>query len=289
MNTFRIVTDSACDLSPAVLKAWDIACVRLRFYFADKEEESFFDGALSPGEFYAAMRQGRTVRTSGVNAADFEAIFRQELDAGRDVLYIGFSSALSSTFAVGRQVAAELAAKYPDRQLLCVDSLCASAGTGLLLLLTARQRDAGCTVDEAASFAQATAPRICHWFTVDDLTWLKRGGRISPTLAFVGSALGFKPVMHMDDTGHLVSQSRVRGRRAALQALCDAFDERAKPAEGAIILLSHADCEADARQLAALLTERRHVHVELIADVGPVIGAHCGPGTLALFFVGEPR
>ena len=289
MDSFRIVTDSACDLSAAVLEAWDIACARLRFSFADDEQQSYYDGALPAADFYAAMRQSRTARTSGVNAADFEKVFRQELDAGRDVLYIGFSSALSSTFSAGRQVAAMLSAEYPDRQLLCVDSLCASAGTGLLLRLTAGQRDAGCTVAEAAAFAEATAPRICHWFTVDDLTWLKKGGRISPTLAFVGSALGFKPIMHMDDTGHLVSVSRVRGRRAALQALCDAYCERAAAAEGGRVLLSHADCEADARQLAALLTERRHVQVELITDVGPVIGAHCGPGTLALFFVGGPR
>lgn len=289
MNPFRIVTDSACDLSPDILRAWDIAGVRLRCFFTDSEDEGFYDGTLPAGEFYAAMRQGRTARTSGVNAADFEEAFRQELDAGRDVLYIGFSSAISSTYAVGQQVAAELAAAYPDRQLLCVDSLCASAGTALLLRLTAEQRDTGCTVAEAAAFARRTAPHICHWFTVDDLVWLKRGGRISPTLAFVGSALGFKPVMHMDGTGHLVSFSRVRGRRAALQALCDAYGERAKPAEGARIMLSHADCEEDADRLAALLTERWHVQVELITEVGPVIGAHCGPGTLALFFVGEPR
>lgn len=288
MSEYIICTDSACDLSPALLAEMGIPSVELTYHFEGGEEMTGRDMPIS--DFYAEMRAGRVARTAAVNTESFAAMFESILAEGKDVLYIGLSSGISSTYNSGRLAAEALAGKYPDRRILTVDSLSASAGLGLLLDLTLRERARGATVEEAAAFAERTKLHICHWFTVDDLTYLKRGGRVSPATAVVGNLLSFKPVMHMDNDGHLVKVGVARGRRKSLDAMVDKFKELSTLApECATVYISQADCREDAEYVAACLKEQTGAIVKVIADVGSVIGAHAGPGTFALFFVGKER
>ena len=157
------------------------------------------------------------------------------------------------------------------------------------MYLTVQKKNAGASIEEAHAFAEEIKPKLCHWFTVDDLIYLKRGGRISPASYFVGNLLGIKPVLHMDDDGHLISMAKVRGRRTSVMALADKYGQLAEDKAGGTVFISHADCMADAEELSKILKDRYGAEAQLITDVGPVIGAHSGPGTLALFFVGKER
>lgn len=207
----------------------------------------------------------------------------------RYLLYLGFSSGLSTTYNSARIAAQQLGQKYPERKLLAVDTLAASAGQGLLVYLAAQKKAQGASVTETAAYIEGLIPKLAHWFTVDDLEYLKRGGRVSPTVAFVGGLLGIKPVLHVDDEGHLIKVSTARGRKRSLEALANKYGGLAlTPGEGAVFI-SHGDCLPDAQALAEILKARFGVTVELIADIGPIIGAHSGPGTLALFFVAKQR
>ena len=287
-HTFRIFTDSGCDLSPALLAEWGVVCESLKFRFDDSPKE-YANGDMPTKDFYQKMRDGGIAKTAAVNSEEFAIAFEKALTDGLDVLYIGFSSGISNTFNAGRIAAREMQEKYPDRRVLAVDSLCASAGEGLLLYLACKKAKEGATVDEVAKYVEDTRLHICHWFTVDDLVYLKRGGRVSPTTALVGNMLAIKPVMHVDNAGKLVKVSTAHGRKKAIAALAQHYTESAlTPAEGHIFI-SHADCEEDARLLAKMLKDKHTVDVEIITDVGPVIGAHSGPGTLALFYVGNER
>lgn len=288
MNDFVILTDSACDLEMEKLESLNIPCCPLTFTVAGEEKEySNYD--LQPKEFYEKMRSGLVAKTSAINTDTFNKFFEPFLSKGNDVLYLGFSSGLSTTVNCARIAAEELSEKYPERKIKVVDTLCASAGQGLIVYLAFLEKEKGATIDEVAEFAEKTKPNICHWFTVDDLIYLKRGGRISPTVALVGSVLGIKPVLRVDDEGHLVSFSKVRGRKAAIAALAEKYAELKKENAPKKIFISHADCLDDAKTLARILGETHRVDVEIITDIGPVIGAHSGPGTLALFFVGNKR
>jgi DegV family protein with EDD domain len=182
----------------------------------------------------------------------------------------------------------ELKEKYPDRRIECIDSLTASAGEGLLVYLVNEKKNAGADLDEAAEYARSAAKGICHWFTVDDLVYLKRGGRVSPTVAFVGNLLGIKPVLHVDDAGHLVNVSKARGRKNALAALMEQYEKLALDTKGTVFF-SQADCREEVEAFAKALTEKYGAQVKYIADIGPVIGAHAGPGTVAVFFEAKAR
>ena len=288
MNNFVIFTDSSCDLSREMLAELNIVSLPLTFRF-NGEDVEYSDGDMPSSTFYAKMRNGETAKTSAVNNQAFKDEFSRLLASGMDILYIGFSSGLSTTYNSARIAAGEAVSEYPDRKIRLVDSLCASAGLGLLLKLTAEMRDNGVSLDEAADFAESIKMSICHWFTVDDLVYLKRGGRVSPTVAFVGNILGIKPVMHVDNDGHLINCTKVRGRRSAITALADKYTELAKTPESGYVYISHGDCYKDAAMLADMIKERHGNSVDVITDVGLVIGAHSGPGTLALFFVGKER
>ena len=198
-------------------------------------------------------------------------------------------SGLSTTFNSARIAAENLKEKYPDNKIIVVDTLAASAGEGLMVYLTVEEKKKGATIEEAAEFVTNLIPRMGIWFTVDDLVYLKRGGRVSPTAAFFGNLLGIKPVLYMDNEGHLIPVSKVRGRRTAITALADQYTERAVNKENGTVFISHGACMKDAELLASILKERHGVTVKIITDVGPVIGAHSGPGTLALFFVANAR
>ena len=288
MSEYIIMTDSACDIKPEILKEWGVPFCSLTFRF-DGEEKEYQNFDMTPTDFYQKMRDGGTAKTAAASIGLFEIAFEEQLSKGNDVLYLGFSSGLSTTYNSGRLAAQQLQEKYHERKIIAVDTLSASAGFGLLLYLTLKKKAEGATIEEAAEFAEKTKFNLCHWFTVDDLEYLKRGGRISPTVAFVGNMLGIKPVLHMDNEGHLVNVSKVRGRRTAIQALAQKFDELAIEKDAGTLFISHGDCLADAEYLASIMKEKHGLDVEIITDVGPVIGAHTGPGVLAFFFVGKER
>lgn len=287
MNNFVIYTDSACDLKPDVLKSINVECIQLSFRF-DNDDKDYLNNEMDIKTFYDRMRKGETAKTSAINPETFSHRFEELLSEGRDILYIGFSSGLSTTFNSARIAADELKAKYPERKIICVDSLCASAGQGLLVYLALQKKNAGATIEETAKFVEDNALSLCHWFTVDDLVYLKRGGRISPTVALVGGILGIKPVLHVDNEGKLVSVSKVRGRKASLNALLDKYGELAKDTKGTVYI-SNADCSEDVEYLKEQFKGQYKTEVEIVTDIGPVIGAHSGPGTMAVFFLGKER
>ena len=287
MNNFVIYTDSACDLKPDVLKSINVECIQLSFRF-DNDDKDYLNNEMDIKTFYDRMRKGETAKTSAINPETFSHRFEELLSEGRDILYIGFSSGLSTTFNSARIAADELKAKYPERKIICVDSLCASAGQGLLVYLALQKKNAGATIEETAKFTEDNVLSLCHWFTVDDLVYLKRGGRVSPTVAIVGGILGIKPVLHVDNEGKLVNVSKVRGRKASLNALLEKYGELAKDTKGTVYI-SNADCGDDVEYLKAQFKEQYNTEVDIVTDIGPVIGAHSGPGTIAVFFLGKER
>ncbi len=288
MSNYTIFADSACDLSADILNKWQVKYACLTFTFDDEGKE-YLNDEMSPSDFYASIRSGKTARTSAINVAAFKELFLDDLKDGKDVLYLGFSGGLSTTCNSARIAAEELAEEFADRKVMVVDTLSASAGFGLLLYLAVCKRDEGASIEEVARFVEEKRFNLCHWFTVDDLNHLKRGGRISPTVAFIGTVMGIKPVLHMDDEGHLINMFKVRGRKAAIKALADKFGELAVDNTSGPVYISHGDCIDDANELAHIIEEEYKVKTDIITYVGPVIGAHSGPGTLALFFVGKER
>lgn len=288
MKDYVIFTDSACDLKPEILAELGIPFRSLTFRFQDSEKE-YSNEDMPVSAFYQRMREGGIAKTAAVNSETFSAEFEKILKQGKDILYLGFSSGLSTTYNSARIAAEALKSQYPDAKIIVIDTLAASAGQGLIVYLTAQEKKKGATVEEAAEFAKSLIPRMGIWFTVDDLVYLKRGGRVSPTAAFVGNLLGIKPVLYMDYEGHLIPVSKVRGRKTSITALADKYTALAADKENGTVFISHGDCLADAQFLADLLKQRHGVEVKIITDVGTVIGAHSGPGTLALFFVGNNR
>ena len=288
MRDYVIFTDSACDIKPELLAEWGVPYRSLTFRF-DGEDKEYSNDDMSVDTFYEKMRAGGVAKTAAVNADAFAQMFEEALKDGKDVLYLGFSSGLSTTYNSARLASLELQEKYPEAKIIVIDTLSASAGEGLMVYLTLQEKRNGATIEQAADFARGLVGRMGIWFTVDDLVYLKRGGRVSPTAAFVGNLLGIKPVLYMDNEGHLIPVSKIRGRRNAIIAMADKYTEKAIDKENGTVFISHSACLADAQLLADILKERHGVQVAIIADVGPVIGAHAGPGTLALFFVADAR
>ncbi len=286
MSNYVIFTDSGCDIKPELLKEWGVPSKSLNFRF-DGSEKEYSNDDMSANEFYAEMRKGAVAKTSAVSVETFTNAFEEVLKEGKDILYIGFSSGLSTTYNSARLAAEQISEKYPERKIITVDTRAASAGQGLILKLTLDKQKEGATLEEAAAFAEDIKFKISIWFTVDDLVYLKRGGRVSPTAAFFGNMLGIKPLLNMDKEGHLIPISKVRGRKTSIAALADKYGELATNLGTGDIFISHGDCITDAQYLADLLKTKYNANVTLITDVGTVIGAHSGPGTLALFFVGK--
>lgn len=286
MSDFVILTDSCCDVEETTLGKWGVRAVQLDVLVDG--EESRKNNAVEVKAFYDKLRNGKMARTSAVNIAEFKDFFTTVLKEGKDVLYLGFSSGLSTTCQSAEIAAGELREEYPDRKIMVYDTLCASLGQGLLVYLAVKKQQAGAAIEEVYTYVDRLRPRLAHWFTVDDLMFLKRGGRVSGAVALVGTMLGIKPVLHMDDEGHLINMSKVRGRASAIEALADKYDKTVYDKE-APVFISHGDCLEDAEKLAAIMKEKYGVEVMMTDYVGPVIGAHSGPGTLALFFVAEKR
>lgn len=285
MNRFYVITDSACDISIELLGQWGITQIGMSYMF----ENDNTGQDMESKEFYDRMRNGQVAKTSAINPDEFYNFFKPLLQNGLDILYLSFSSGLSTTCNSAHIAAQDLQAEFPQRKIAIVDSLCASAGQGLFVYLVAQESKKCQSLEELTQFAEDLKLHICHWFTVDELVYLKRGGRVSPAVAFVGGVLGIKPILHVDNEGHLINVGKTRGRKASIEALADKYDELALDPAGGTVFISNGDCQADAESLASILNERHGVSVQLITDIGPVIGAHSGPGTLALFFVGKER
>lgn len=288
MNKYVLFADSALDIDNSVLEGWSVKRIELSLIFNESGKE-YLNNQINPTDFYNEMRGGKTAKTSAINTQTFIDTFEPELKAGNDVVYIAFSSGLSTTYNSGVAAANELAEHYPNNKVLVVDSLAASAGYGMLVYLASQKMHEGAAAEDIIKFVEDTRLKIAHWFTVDDLVYLKRGGRVSPTVAFVGGVLGIKPILHVDDEGHLTSVSKVRGRRAAIAELAKRYGNNANKGDIQTVYISHGDCFSDAQELADILKKDYGVKTDIITFVGPVIGAHSGPGTLALFFVANQR
>ncbi len=290
MSEFVIFTDSSADLTAQMAEDMDLTVLPLSFTMKDQTYHNYPDNRELPSDvFYQKLRDGEMATTSAVNVGDFTQALDPILAEGKDVLILAFSSGLSATYQSSVVAVEEMREKYPDRKIFTVDTLCASLGQGLLVYLAVKEKEKGRTIEEVRDWAEATKLRVCHWFTVDDLHFLKRGGRISAATAIVGSMLSIKPVLHVDDEGHLVSMSKARGRGAALKALVDRMEELAVEKGDQAVFLSHGDCPEDAQKVVDDVKARFGVRHVFVNNVGPVIGAHAGPGTMALFFLGKNR
>ena len=291
MNDYVILTDSSCDMPASMAEELNLQVLPLTVQIDGQTYHNYLDGReIAMGDFYAKLRaSAQNVKTAAVNEGQFLEAMEPIVSGGSDLLYLGFSSGLSGTYNAGALAARELSEKYPERKIYAVDTLCASLGQGLLVWHCCQKKKAGATIEEVRDYAEETKLHLLHWFTVDDLMFLKRGGRISATTAIVGSMLSIKPVMHVDDEGHLIKVSTARGRKASIRALADEMEKRGWDVANQHVFISHGDCEQDANYLADILRTRFGVKDITINYVGPVIGAHSGPGTLALFFLGGER
>lgn len=290
MSEYVIVTDSSADLDAAEVKELDLRVIPLKFTLNGVTYSDYPDNRdMDPHAFYDRLRAGEVATTAALNMEDAKGVFEPILKEGKDVLMLAFSSGLSSSCQACRLAAGELAEEYPDRKIYVVDTLCASRGQGLLVYHTVMQKRAGATIEEARDFAENNKLHLCHWFTVDDLMFLKRGGRVSATAAALGTMLSIKPVLHVDDEGHLINISKSRGRKSAIKAMVDKAAELAIEPAGQTMFICHGDCLDEAEQLAQMVKERFGTQDIRIGYTGTVIGAHSGPGTLALFFLGEHR
>lgn len=289
MKNYVIFTDTGCDINAKTLEQWNIGCVDLKFRF-DGENRDYVTKDMSPTDFYQRMREGKVSKTSAANLSDFLAEFEPYLQDGKDILYLCFSSGLSNTFNTSKIAVEELKGKYPERKIITIDTRCASSGQGLVVYFSKLKKDEGADITENAKYVEDILPRLCHWFTVDDLSYLKRGGRISAASAFVGGVLNIKPVLHVDDEGHLINMMKVRGRNQAIKAMVDKYTELAEDKENGVYFISHGDCLEDAKLLESYIAELHgNNHATIIDDVGPVIGSHTGPGVLTVFFLGKHR
>ena len=287
MNDYVILTDSSCDLPDDIVKKYQLEILQLDFIV--EGEGSFHNDQADIEKVYSKLRNGANIKTSAANISQaseaIEALFNQK----KDILYLGFSSGLSSTYQTVYMAGQELMEEYPERKMVSVDTLAASMGQGLLVYKACQARDEGKGLEEKAQYIEDIKLKLCHWFTVDDLFFLKRGGRVSGVTATVGTMLSIKPILHVDDEGHLINVSKVRGRKAAITELANRMEKLAVHPEDQDIFISHGDCIEDAEKLASIIKERFGNDRITISYVGPVIGAHSGPGTLALFFLGEHR
>jgi len=290
MADYIIMTDSSCDLPADLADKMELSVLPLYVDVDGHKYVNYLDEReIAFSEIYAKLRTKCPAKTSAVNFNDFLEPMEAALRAGKDILYIGFSSGLSSTYDAGATAARELAERYPERKIYAVDSLCASMGQGLMVYLAWKQKQQGKTIDQVRDYVEDNKLHLCHWFTIDDLMFLKRGGRISGATAVVGSVLSIKPIMHVDNDGHLIKVGTARGRKASLRALADRAGELGVDLGIQTVFISHGDCIDDANYLADIMRTRFGVKEVVISYVGPVIGAHSGPGTVALFFLGRER
>lgn len=290
MREYIIFTDSSADYDAKMVSELGVEVLPLSFTLDEKVYLNWPDNReILPRDFYNKLRAGGMSSTSQVNSSQFVEAFRPFVAAGKDILYLGFSSGLSGTVNSGRIAAEELMEEFDGSRLTVVDTLCASLGQGLLIRHAANLKKQGKSMDEVANWAAENRLKLAHWFTVDDLNFLKRGGRLSGAAALLGTMLNIKPVMHVDNEGHLIPVEKVRGRKQSLLALVDHMEKTAIDPKSQIIHISHGDCPEEAQFVADEVKRRFGIEDIYINHVGPVIGSHSGPGTMALFFLAKER
>ena len=285
--SYRIITDNCCDFPASMYEELNLSVVPLTVRFKGQEISLYSEEWLK--DMFAGLRNGEEATTSAVNPQLWEETIEPVLAAGEDALVMAFSSGLSTTYQSAVIAASELMEKYPDRKIRVIDTLCASLGQGLLVWYACKKRDEGMDFDTLADWCENNRPNLCHWFTVDDLMFLKRGGRVSAATALVGTMLQIKPVLHVDDEGHLINMAKARGRKASIEALAKKLGDTGLPGENDTVFICHGDCLEDAKTLEKIVKEKYGVKNVFIYYVGAVIGSHSGPGTLALFFLGNKR
>jgi DegV family protein with EDD domain len=288
MRDYVILTDSGTDLPRDKAKEIGVTVLDL-MVLMEGDPTPKPDSAVNHKEFYDFLRTKKTATTSAVNPETFSEEMEKFLKEGYDIIYIGFSSGLSNTYNAGRIAAQELSEKYPDSKIYACDTLCASLGQGLLVYLAAQKKLAGATIDEVRDFVELNKLHLCHEFTVDDLMFLKRGGRVSAATAAIGTMLSIKPVMHVDNEGHLVKVGTARGRKASIDALFNNLKAKAIDIGEQTVFICHGDCIDDAKYLESRLVGELGVKEVFIGYTGVVIGSHSGPGTLAVFYLGTER
>lgn len=285
---YQIITDSACDLPLDVLRELNVVTVPLIVNFrGEARDDTVEDSQVK--ELYDAMRGGEMASTSAVNPEGWRSVMEPVLADGKDALVLAFSSGLSTTYQSAVIAADELREQYPQQKIQVVDTCAAALGQGLLVWHTCKMRDTGLSLEELAAWVENARDHTCHWFTVDDLVYLKRGGRVSAATAVLGTVLNIKPVLHVDNEGHLISMVKARGRKAAINTLVSKMGELQGDWDNSTVFICHADAMEDAEKLAALVKEKYGVKDAFIGNLGAVIGSHAGPGTLALFFMGSQK
>ena len=285
----RVFTDVTCDLPASYARERDLTILPMTVTLDDREFQYSGDpekDAIEIHAYYDALRGGSSSTTAQVNVQVYQDVFTSAVAAGDDCVYIAFSSGLSGSYQSACLAREQIEERWPGK-LFVVDSLCASLGQGLLVHLVLDKRDSGASAAELAEYAEQMRLRVNHWFTVDDLMFLKRGGRVSGVAAVMGSMLSIKPVLYVDNEGHLIPVSKVQGRKRALKALTDKMAELAPNAKDWPIFVSHGDCEADAHIVESAVKKQTGADVRLFNPISPVIGAHSGPGTAALFFISD--
>ena len=288
MRDYIILTDSCCDFSADMVEELGLTVLPLSFMMEGKEYFNYPDNRdMDPHMFYEKLRAGTLGTTAAVNVGTFQETMTPIVEAGHDILCISFSSALSTTYQSACIAAEEVMAAHPECKISVVDSRAASLGQGMLVYLAVREKNKGRSLEEVRDFVEERKDHIDHWFTVDDLNHLKRGGRVSAAAARLGTMLQMKPVLHVDDEGRLIPVSKVRGRKASIKALLDKMEELVE--DPSVVFISHGDCGDEAEALGKAGCERCPVEKLVINYVGPVIGNHSGPGTMALFFQGKHK
>jgi DegV family protein with EDD domain len=289
MNDYVITTDSSADLPESYLKEHGIGCAYLSYTMDGKNytHEEF----LPVKEFYDRIRAGSMPTTAQVNPGDIRELMEPYLREGKDILHIAFSSGLSGSYNSSRIAAQELREEYPERTIRVVDSLAASLGQGLLVHLCLQKKEKGEDLENVASYAEEIKNHVVHVFTVDDLEHLYRGGRVSKTAMVLGGMLNIKPMLHVDENGKLVAVGKVRGRKKSLLELVSMMDRQigSYAKSCSTVFISHGDCEEDAMFVLDKVKEKYKIQDFIVSEVGSVIGAHSGPGTLALFFLGDKK
>lgn len=284
---FIITTDTTADLSKQYLEDNKIDLLSLKYMIDDVTYD--IENELPDKEFYNKMREGAIPKTSQANPETAKEFFKKNIEKNKkDILHVGFSSGLSGTYDSARVAAEEVMEEIPGIKIIVIDSLAASLGQGLLVHKAIKLQEEGKTIDEVAKWLEDNKLNLCHFFTVDDLIYLYRGGRVSKTSQVAAGVLNIKPVLHVDNEGHLVALSKTRGRKKSIKQLADMMEKRILPGE-TDVFISHGDCLEEAQGLADHIKERFGIEVGLLNYVGPTIGAHSGPGTIALFFLGSER
>ena len=289
MNDFVIITDATCDLPEDVVMENQLVVIPMGYTMDGEEYKGTPDNKLNAKDFYNKVRAGSLPKTAQITPDEYSRCFEGYLQQGKDVLYLAFSSALSGSCSNAFLCMQELQEKYPENKIYVVDSRGASLGEGLLVWYAAQMKKDGANIEEIKQWAEENRDHLCHYFTVDDLNHLHRGGRVSKAAAVFGTMLGVKPVLHVDNEGRLIPVAKVRGRKQSLHALVDKMEQLQGSYKNEIVFVSHGDCIQDAQYTADLVKQRFGIQRFIINDIGPVIGSHSGPGTVALFFLGEQK